>query len=302
MNAIQKAKLLMVKGLIQFLNENTEIVSIVGAFQTALTVLKAKVAEIDETIEQVSASLSGITTDKLNLKQALSQFSADTAGMIYAFASANANNTLKQEVNFSAAKLLKKRDADLAALCQVIHDRGTEYVDSLNDYGINTELLRSLQSAINSFKDAVPKPRTAIGKRKTRKEILVQLFRELDEILNDRMDALMGKFRTTHPEFYRTYFNLREIKDTSTTATQLKGVITDSSTGAPVKGATIEVVELARTAKTGSTGEYFFKPIQFGKFTVKITAEGYQPFENDEIEIKMGDIRHLDVRLLVKQQ
>jgi hypothetical protein len=173
-----------------------------------------------------------------------------------------------------------------------------EHVDALKEYGITADLLSSLQTAISNFNEAAPKPRTEIGRRKTRKEMIVQLFKELDEILNERMDALMGKFRTSHPEFYQTYFNLREVKDTSTTATQLKGVITDSSTGAPIKGATIEVVELAKTAKTDSTGEYFFKPIQFGKFTVKITADGYQPFENDEIEIKMGDIRHLDVSLV----
>ncbi len=60
----------------------------------------------------------------------------------------------------------------------------------------------------------------------------------------------------------------------------------------------ITVVEPGKTAKTDSAGEYSIKPIVHGKFTIKVTKEGYQDFEADEIEIKMGDMRHLDVRLV----
>lgn len=298
MNAYQKAKLLMVKAIIMFCDENSAIVALVAAFQTAVTALKAKVAEIEESVELVSASIAGITVDKVNLKQTLSQLTADIAGMIYAFASANSNNTLKQEVNTTIAKLLRKPDAELVAVCQVIHDRAVEHKDALEDYGVTTEMLTALQTAIDDYAAASPKPRTAIGKRKTRKEIIKQLFRELDAILNERMDALMGKFRITHPEFYQTYFNLREIVDPSTTTTTLKGTITDSADATPIKNATITVVELSKTAKTDSSGEYSIKPIEHGKYTVKIEKEGYQTFEDDEIEIKMGDIRHLDVSLV----
>jgi hypothetical protein len=67
-----------------------------------------------------------------------------------------------------------------------------------------------------------------------------------------------------------------------------------SATVTPIKGATITIVELAKTTKTDAPGKYAFKPVEHGKYTVRITAESYQPFENDEIEVKMGDIRHLD--------
>lgn len=298
MNAYQKAKLLMVKGIIQLCDESPAIIALVVAFQNALTALKAKVAEIEETAELNSLSLTGITADKVNLKLILCQLAADLAGMIYAYASETANQTLKQEVNFSLTKLQKTRDSETALVCQAIHDRAFELKDVLENYGVTVEMLTALQTAINDYAAALPKPRTAIGKRKTRKEIIKQLFKELDEILNERMDALMGKFRTTHPEFYQTYFNLREIVDPSTTTTTLKGTITDSATATPIKNATITVVELSKTAQTDSAGEYSIKPIEHGKYTVKIEKEGYQTFEDDEIEIKMGDIRHLDVSLV----
>lgn len=288
----------MAKGLVTFLNENTALVATIAAFQTAFDALKAKIVEIDDTAELSSLSIAGITTEKKNFKETVCQLTFDIAGMVYAYAVENANSTLKQEMKFSISQLKRKGDAELVQFCQAIHDRTFEIKEALKNYGITDDLLTAQQTAIDDYAAASPRPRTAIGKRKTRKEIIVQLFREMDEILNDRMDALMGKFRTSEPEFYQTYFNLREVVDPSTTTTQLKGFIKDAADNKPIKAATVTVVELNLNTKTDSSGEYAFKPINHGKFTVKITAEGYQPFEDDEIEIKMGDIRHLDVSLV----
>jgi hypothetical protein len=46
MNAYQKAKLLMVKGLILLCDENPAIVGLVVAFQTAVGTLKAKLSRL----------------------------------------------------------------------------------------------------------------------------------------------------------------------------------------------------------------------------------------------------------------
>ncbi len=288
----------MVKGIILFCDEFPSVVSQVTAFQNAVTALKAKVAEIEETAELSSLSLAGITADKKNFKETVCQLTVDIAGMISAYAVETSNSTLKQEVNLTISRLKRKSDTELVLICQAVHDRAVEFKAELGDYGVTNDMTAELQTAITNYADASPKPRTAIGKRKTRKEIIKQLFRELDEILKDRMDALMGKFRTSKPEFYQTYFNLREIPDPSTTTTTLKGIITDSSNATPIKGAVITVVELAKTATTDSKGEYSIKPIEHGKHTVTIAKDGYQTFEDDEIEIKLGDIRHLDVSLV----
>lgn len=298
MTAYRKAKLLMAKGLASFLDENPAIVATVVAFQTAVNALKDKIAAIDDIAELSSLSIVGITADKRFSKESLCQLTADIAGMIYAFAVDTKNNALKEEVNLSISRLKRKGDTELLQICQAIHDRAEENKGSLGDYGITNEMIAELQTAIDNYAAASPKPRTAIGKRKTRKEIEKQLFKELDEILNDRMDALSGKFRKSHPEFYQTYQNLREIIDPSTTTTQLKGTITDASTNAPIKGATITVIQLNKTAVTDSSGEYSIKPIEHGKFTVKVEKTGYETYENDEIEIKMGDILDLDVSLV----
>ena len=298
MTAYQKAKLLMVKAVIALCDDNNTIISTVAALVTALNELKAKTAEIDDTAQLAAVNLTGITTDKSNSRQNLCELSADIAGIVYAFAAENSNNTLKQEVNYPISKLQRVRDAEIALVCRTIYDRADEFKTELADYGITNEMLTELNTAITNYQAAAPKPRTAISNRKSRKEILKQLFRELDAILFDRMDKLIGKFRKSHPEFHEAYFNVRELIDPPTTTTQLKGKVTDSATNAPIKGALITVVQPNKTALTNSSGEYSIKPIEHGTVTVQVVKEGYQPYENDEIEIKMGDVLNLDVSLV----
>ncbi|MGC2238144.1 MAG: carboxypeptidase-like regulatory domain-containing protein [Pyrinomonadaceae bacterium] len=112
------------------------------------------------------------------------------------------------------------------------------------------------------------------------------------------MDKLVVAFRKTPPDFYNTYFKFREISDPHTTTTQLKGFVTKASDETPIKNASVTIVEAAKTAKTKSTGEYSFKPISNGKYTVRVTAEGFADFEVDEVEVKLGEVNHLDVKLV----
>lgn len=297
MTAYQTAKLLMAKGVSAFLEENTAIISAVAAIVTAFDALKAKIIGIDDTAELNSLSIAGITTDKRNSKGNVCILTSDIAGMMSAYAAATGNNELKQETNLSVSKLKRKADAELIQTCQAIHDLANEIRTELADYGVTGAMISELQQKINEFAAEAPKPRTAISVRKTRREIINQQFDELDEILNDRLDALMGNFRTSHPEFYRTYFNLREIHDPATTPTQLKGVITDNADNSLLKNAIITIVELNKTAKSDTQGEYLFKPVAFGTYSVTVTKEGYQDFQTDGIEVKLGDITHLNVKL-----
>lgn len=298
MNAKQEAKLTMFRGVEQYLDTNSNIISTVAALVTAAAAFKAVVAGIIGTTQLTDASLAGITVDKVNSRQSLSQMAADIAAFIRVYATVNGNNTLKAEVNYPVSKLMRTRDEQVVPRCRIIYDRGVEHLSELKNYGVTAEKLTELQTAIDSYAAKTPTTRTAISSRKTQNDNLRALLRQGDAILTDQIDNLMKNFRVTNPDFLQTYESVREIHDPSTTTTQLKGIVRDSADNKPVKGAVLTVVELGKTVKTNSKGEYSIKPIVHGKFTIKVTATGYQDFEADEIEIKMGDIRHLDVSLV----
>lgn len=298
MNAKDEAKLTMFRGIEQHLDTNSGITSTIAALSVAVTAFKTAIAAIINTEQLTNINLTGITIDKSNSKQALCQLAADIAGLITAYAAAVGNPTLEAEVNYTVTKLKRLRDEQLAPACRTIYDRAVEHKTALADYGLTDAKTAQLQAAIADYIAKTPKPRTALGNRKTQAAQRRQLFRQGDAILKKQLDKLVKNFRVTESDFHDTYFNLREIPDAPTTNTQLKGTITDSADNQPIKGTTVTIVELNKTTKTDSTGKYSFKPVEHGKYTVTVTKEGYQPFENYEIEVKLGDIRHLDVSLV----
>ena len=278
---------------------NPTIIILTAAFKTAFENFKAKINAISNTAQQKDIVLKGVAVDKSASKQILCKQGAEIAGIISAFASATSNNTLKQEVNFSATALLQTRDDQLTPRCQNIHAKGVENLTALADYGITAEILENLQTAIDNYIEEAPKPRTAASQRKTYTSNLAELFTEADDILKNQMDKLVVTFKAAHPDFVKSYEANRLIIEHGRAVTQLKGIVTNQADGETIKNALVEIVEAKLVARTNSLGEYLIKPAPVGKFTVRVTAEGFNTFEDDEVEIKMGGTNEFDIKLMV---
>ncbi len=298
MNARQEAKITVFRAVETHSDDNASIIATVPAFQTALTEFKAKIAEILAVEQLRDASLMGIAAGKSNLKQTLCRQTADIAGIIYAFASATGNEPLKAESNLSYSKLRQTRDEQLAPRCQNIHARADENKVALADYGITAGILTALQTAIDNYQTETPKPRTAQSQRKTQTANLRRLFSEADAILKTRLDKFAANFKTANPDFAAAYEANRIIIDPAVTTTQLKGKVTNQTNKDPIKDATVTVVEANITAKTNASGEYQIKPLAPNKYTIRITATGFQDFEQDEVEVKLGVVNKLDIELI----
>ena len=225
MTAIQESKLNMFRTVETHIGDNAAIIADSPAFQTAFNKIKANNAAIQSAAQQRSASLTGIAADKSNLKQTLAKLAATIAGAVFAYAAAEKNQTLKQEMNISVSKLQRARDEELAPRCQMIHDRAETNLAALTDYGINAAQLKNLQTAINNYSAETMKPRQAVSTRKTTRANLAALFRENDDILKNQLDKLIELYRADHPDFVNTYFQTRIIVDPPTRARKAEDVV-----------------------------------------------------------------------------
>lgn len=297
MNAIQEAKLTMSRVIEKLCDDFPAIIASVPALVTAVAELKAHIAEILGIEQLTGADLKGITRDKSVFKKELAKQASIVAGAIYAYANFIKNNTLAQEVNTNNSKLLKTRDDSLAPRCQAIHDKALSLRGELEDYNITPQTLTDLQTAITNYQAATPKQRIAVTDRKVLIKQQVAAFKKIDDLLNNRMDKLVATLSATHPEFVAKYESDRIILDPRTTAIQLKGTIKDT-TGTPIKNAEITVVELNITTKSDAEGKYSFKPIQYGKYTIKAVANGFNDIEIEDVEIKVGEIKSLGIDFL----
>ena len=298
MNAQQEARLSMYLSNIQHLDENSTIFDANTAFKTAFTSIKTKLGTLQNKAQLSDLSILGIAAGKKTAKETAAEKTADTAGILFAFADATGNEQLKAEVNYTARQLLRLKDSLFALRCRNIHDLAVANKAALLDYGITDETIEDLQSAIDAYVETVPKPRTAKSNKKTLNADIAELFKDIDKIYENQLDKLIVNFKASNPDFVETYFDLRKVIDPSTTATQLKGVVTAASSGTPVNNADVIVMELAKTTKTDAAGKYSFKPIPNGKFTIKVIKAGFVDFEALDVEVKLGEIKHLDVEMV----
>lgn len=213
LEAKQEAKLNMYQVVRGHCDSNSTIVNTNLAFKNAVGEFGAKVAGIESAAELVSAVLTGIATDKTVSKETLSREASKIAGLIYAYAAKTGNNTLKQAVNFSFSDLKRLKDAEVAPRCQAIHDAGNDNLAALGDFGVTKPKLDALQALIDGYETHLPKPRTAIAERSTRKANIKQLFKDADAILVDQMDKLVEDLAADNPDFVKTYKSARKIVD-----------------------------------------------------------------------------------------
>jgi len=89
---------------------------------------------------------------------------------------------------------------------------------------------------------------------------------------------------TTHLDFELTLLN-----------GTISGVVTDSSTGNPISGATVTVNSMSAT--TNSSGVYTISDIQAGTYTVTASAEGYESSVKTNITVVAGETTSVDFEL-----
>ncbi len=95
MNKVNVSRLTMFDTVIAYCNNNSDTVASVPSFQTAFTNFETTVGEIHETVQLEANIISGIATDKSELKATLCQQAADLCSIIFAYASTTGNNQLK---------------------------------------------------------------------------------------------------------------------------------------------------------------------------------------------------------------
>ena len=230
LNKIQDAKLGSYRATEQHIEDNIAIIAAIPAFQATYNQFKANIAAINDAVGQKSV-ISGVAADKKARRESLVNLASTIAGLVYSYAVANSDFTLRDEMNINSSTFKRTRDENLAPLCQMIHDRAQTNLAALADYNINAAKLAALQTAINEYAAAVPKPRAALSSRKTTNAGIAQIFRETDELLENQLDKQVASLRADHPAFVQTYETVRHIVKPATRPRALKPTAKPESEG-----------------------------------------------------------------------
>lgn len=194
-------------------NRHNSVWSGLGAFVTAFGDFEGIIQQIEDARLIQEGQTTGITENKQKEEDEMIDKTIEVGSAVFAYASDTGNNELKEKVDYSPSALMRSRDTILRDRCKLVHDETEKIISELGDYGIVETDLTELQKEIDDYTEIIAKPRTAIGTRATATTQLVELFKQGDNDLNDRMDRLVEQYKKDEKKFYREYRNARIIVD-----------------------------------------------------------------------------------------
>jgi hypothetical protein len=253
----------------------------------------SKIALIQATENRQQRTTKGVTTNKKNKKLLLIEKALVVAGGILSVAQETNDTELFELVNFTASELEHIGDTLLLDRVTLILDTGNANAAAILPKGITAVILGELQTMVTEYETVVVSPRDLIVDKKTATAQLKVLFLDTDALLKDNLDRLMMQFKTSDNEFFRKYFNGREIIDLGTQHTRLGGVITDSE-GNPLEGVTVTAVEADLEEVSDAEGIYLFKPFIPGDFTITFAKTGFVTQTFEDVHVSPGQHLVLD--------
>jgi hypothetical protein len=312
MDSMQRSKLGMGMATRDFLVPNATITTPLPNFPANNTQLVNTITQIQTIAELQDFEKTGITDNKSQLKSTVCILSADSSRKLVAFAMFTNNSVLLKEIKISESELKRLADAELKTKAQEIYDRAQSNVAALTAYGITAVTQTTLLNAINAFNTSIPKPRLGIDEKKQATQQLVVLFKTLDTTL-DNIDAVVEIVRLSQPNFYNGYKTARKIIVTGSNTLSVKGLVTDATTGEPVKGVTLMFAldggtMMAKSAKassktanvitkkTAEKGGFKIQSLPAGTYQVTIKKVGY-PDKIVSIDVNDGEMTDLDVSI-----
>jgi len=311
MNSKQQSKYNMYLTTDDFLSANDSITTTLPRYQEFHVSFQNGISQIRLSNEQQSIDKSGIANKKSQLRKLLVKLGADTSRKIQSYAKIENNQILLSEAKFSESDFKYATDSDLETFAQSTYDTAQTQLGNLAQYGVTNETQNDLIRALTDFRAAMPTPRNGAIGTKLSTEQIAKAFTATDKAL-DNIDALVEIVRISQPEFYSGYKSARKIIDTAAGSLQIKGFVTDASTGEGLKGATVSL-ELNNNSngllkakasssesvkkKTADKGGFNIKSLPEGTYSATVSKNGYADVVTT-IAVTNGELAMLNVELV----
>jgi hypothetical protein len=212
----EEAKVSMYKAVEAHCTNNQTIIATSAAFQASFSSFSSKLATLVTTESSAQKQTKGTALDKDSLKEVLIQAAYDIASLVFAYANKAKNETLKQSVNFSITDLDRLKDEFIVPVCTNIKAAATANLASLADYGVTAAKLTALQTNMDNYASATPKPRLAKTQKTTDNKNVKAVMKEIDDLLKNELDKTVVVFRAANPNFVTKYTEVRKIVDPGT--------------------------------------------------------------------------------------
>jgi hypothetical protein len=180
--------------------------------QTAMTEVNAKVAEIDEVVQQYGTP-SGAAADKADARDDLEEATFLMCEALGVVAHDEGNNELVALTKVTRTGLDRMDGEELSSKASAVLGQAHAHLTQLATVQVTQATIDDMSEALTNFNQVKTAPRTATAERAVLTEKLPRLVREAMDIYDHRIDRMVNLFSTTDPDFVAGYKNARAIVD-----------------------------------------------------------------------------------------
>lgn len=215
MNSIQLNKRRMYDATVKVLDNNQAHFEAVPALVEAHRQLKEQIARIDQNRQIQEVDSTGLTRNKVLLREELINLLFRVSSALTAFATAQNEVALKAKASYTHTDLKRSSDRILCDIADMIRGFATPVVAELQKYFVGNEEIARLEQLTSAFAAAMPLKRVAVSVSKVSTGNISGVYEEIDQLLKTKIDTLIGPFQFTQPDFFNAYRNGRLIVDYS---------------------------------------------------------------------------------------
>lgn len=299
MEAKKEAKLNMFNTVIALCDGNSAIIALVVAFQNSFNVFKTTVSAITTAAAQLEVPGKGLTVSKKSAKKTLAEFGAGVAGMVFAYASKEEDEELKEEMRISFSDINNAKDDEVGLICGNIYATANGLVAVLGDYGVTAALLLSFNDAIADYGSKAPKPSLNRSQKKAIRQGMNTLFKDADKVLKEQMDKTVVNFKLNgNAEFNGFYEAARVVIDPGTYNTVVRLEVVNKANSMPLRNVRSQHLGSVGSRRSSTKGIVIYKDVAEGNNKFRLRLKGFKDTEA-EVMVAHGEKKTVVVQMEV---
>ena len=213
MNKTQTNHMRMFLNTQETLDENTTLWSSIPVLLDVKNNFDELIQRIEETNEKTQPASKAVTASKAGVLKGLTQKVVSLAGALQAYATITGNAKMAGEVKLVKSDLTHARETDVEALVTPVTDSARKELENLTDYGVTEATITETETSIDQYTALIGKPRIIRNQAFAAMSLLDELFDTANDLLKNRLDPLMIRFKFSDTEFYCEYKRARTIVD-----------------------------------------------------------------------------------------
>lgn len=294
MNSKQISFLSTCRRMSNFIKKFTNITSILPTFTETQTEFDGNLTLMEAYGNQQNMDISGLRTQKEDMKISTGEKVLDMSHRIEAFAKITGDVVLAKKAHLSDTSYLKSSDHDFMSTNNIVYELAESKMLELEVYGVTSITITTLKLYIENYRALVDAPKEGTTGRKQVTDQLAIMVDTQTGVL-DKMDSLYELLKYSNPAIYAEYQDTRKIVYRSGSLS-VKCEVTDAETSLPLGGAIIGfylkgMLILEKT--TSQTGGCTIKTFNNGTYTVTVTRLGYltQSLVVNVLDVEMTSVK-----------